>query len=132
MPNKCIMCGKIHPDFADYLMEGCDNCGSKFFFFIRQEELKKAEKDLEKLSKSEIKEIEEDIRDIVESEGVESTDTVILDIEAIRVIRAGKYEIDVSTLFNQNPIVIRIGPGKYEIDLSTMMEKWKKKHEKKD
>ncbi len=129
MPNKCTGCGKIHPDNAEYLMNGCDRCGSKFFFFVRQEDLKQAETDIEKLSKEEVKEIEEDIRDIVSEEGRElkPEDVVVLDVEAIRVIKPGKYRIDVTTLFKQKPIVIRVGPGKYEIDLSSIMPKIREK-----
>lgn len=130
MPNKCTKCGKIHPDDATYLLEkGCDRCGSRFFFYIREDALKKAEEDIKKLSKKEIKEIEKDIRYIVSEadKPIEGDDTVILDVEAIRVIKPGKYHIDVTSLFRQRPIVIRVGPGKYEIDLSTIMENLKLK-----
>ena len=130
MPNKCTKCGKIHPDDANYLIEeGCDRCGSRFFFYVRQEALKQAEEDIKRLSKTEIEEIEHDIREIVSEveEPIEDKDTVILDVEAIRVIKPGKYHIDVTNLFMQRPIVIRVGPGKYEIDLTTIMSKFRKK-----
>lgn len=131
MPNKCTKCGKIHPDDAPYLLrEGCDNCGSKFFFYVREEALKEAEEDIKKLSSNEIKEIERDIRDIVSEEEdrpLEDEETVILDVEAIRVIKPGKYRIDVTSLFQQRPIVIRVGSGKYEIDLSTLVKRFRKK-----
>ncbi len=133
MPNKCTKCGKIHPDDAPYLMDGCDRCGSKFFFYIRQEVLDQTEKDMEKINRREIKEIESDIRDIVgKEEKIKDSDTVILDIEAIRVIKPGKYRIDVTNLFNQRPIVIRVGPGKYELDLSSLMQKFKKRKKKEE
>jgi predicted nucleic acid-binding Zn-ribbon protein len=126
MPSKCTKCGKIHPDDAEYLKNGCDVCGSKFFFYIRQEVLEKEEKEVEKLTKKEIEEIEKDIRYIVsKEEKIEEEDTVILDVEAIRVVKPGKYKIDVTKLFTQKPIVIRIGPGKYEIDLTTVMSKFR-------
>ena len=48
-------------------------------------------------------------------------ETVILDLEAIRVIKPGKYTIDVTKLFKQKPIVIRVGPGKYRLDLSILL-----------
>jgi len=130
IPNKCTGCGKIHPDNADYLINGCDECGSKFFFFVREEDLQHAEKDIKELTRDEIDEIEQDIRDIISEEkagDIKLDDTVILDVEAVRVIKPGKYRIDVTTLFRQRPIVIRIGPGKYELDLSTIMPKLKKK-----
>jgi len=126
MPNKCTVCGKVHPDGAKYLVNGCDKCGSKFFFYVRKEALKEAENDIKQLSREELKEIEEDIRYII-PEDVKKDETVILDVEAIRVIKPGKYRIDVTNLFTQRPIVIRIGPGKYELDLSTLMTRLKKR-----
>lgn len=126
MPNKCTVCGKVHPDNAKYLLDGCDKCGSKFFFYVREDRLDEAEKNIEKLSSKEVKEIESDIRDIIPKD-VKSDETVILDVEAIRVIKPGKYKIDVTNLFHQEPIVIRVGEGKYELDLSVLMSKMKEK-----
>lgn len=126
MPNKCTMCGKVHPDDAKYLLEGCDQCGNKFFFYVREEHLKQMEEDTKDLTKKEIREIEEDVREIVPEEA-RRDETVVLDLEAIRIIKPGKYMIDVTTLFNQRPVIIRVGSGRYEIDLSTIKKKWKDK-----
>jgi predicted nucleic acid-binding Zn-ribbon protein len=126
MPNKCTRCGKIHADDSPFLVKGCDQCGSKFFFYIRQEALKDAEREIKDLKPKEIDEIEQDIRDIIPRH-VEKDETVVLDLEAIRVIKPGKYKIDVSNLFTQRPIVIRVGPGRYELDLTTLMTRVKKR-----
>ena len=117
MPNKCTKCGKLHPDNAEYLMEGCDSCGSKFFFYVRQDLLQEIEKDVVKLTEKDVEEIEKDVRDITGEED----ETVILDLEAIRVIKPGKYKIDVMNLFNQKPLVIRTGEGRYKLDLTTLI-----------
>ena len=131
MPNKCTKCGKIHPDEADYLLEkGCDSCGSRFFFFFRQEALKSVEEDIERLTPDDIDEIEKDIREIVHKE-LGDDETVILDLEAIRVMAPGKYAIDVTNLFTQAPIVIRLGPGKYRLDLSILMKRLKGRQKQK-
>ena len=130
MPSKCTKCGKIHPDNAPYLLSGCDECGSKFFFYFRKDILPTVEKDISKLSKKEIGEIEQDIRDII-PRGLEKEETVVLDLEAIRVIKPGKYKIDVTNIFNQKPIVIRLGPGKYKLDLTTLMSCLRKRPEEK-
>ena len=127
MPNKCTKCGKIHPDNADYLMDGCDKCGGKFFFYIREDMLENLEKDIEKLTKREITEIESDVRGILP--GLNKGDAVALDLEAVRVMKPGKYLIDITTLFNQKPIVIKVGPGKYKLDLSVLLSGLKKKPE---
>jgi predicted nucleic acid-binding Zn-ribbon protein len=125
MPNKCTRCGKIFQDDSSRLIEGCDDCGSKFFFYIRQEALDKAEKELKTLKSKEVDEIEKDIRQII-PRVVNDDETVVLDLEAIRVVRPGKYKIDVTNLFSQKPIVIRVGPGRYELDLSTLMTRLKR------
>lgn len=129
MPNKCTKCGKLHPDDADYLLTtGCNACGGRFFFFVREELVKEVEEEVADISRKEMKEIESDVREIVSAEkDVKKDDTVVLDVEAIRVIKPGKYQIDVTTLFNQRPIVVRVGAGKYEIDLSTLADKLGKK-----
>ncbi len=133
MPNKCTHCGKIHPDEADYLLEGCDECGSKFFFYIKEDNLKKAEETVKKLTKTQLKEIESDVREIISNKDKEDNNTpdkkddaVALDIEAINIRQPGKYEIDLVNLFNQSPLIIKLGAGKYKIDLSTMKFKWRK------
>ena len=127
MPNKCTRCGKLHPDTATYLLKGCDSCGSKFFFYVRGEYIEQMEKQFEQMTQQDIKEIESDVREIIAEEVKSEEETVVLDLEAIRILKPGKYVIDVTTLFTQRPVVIRVGPGKYELDLSTMMSRWKRK-----
>ena len=118
MPNKCTACGTVHPDDAPYLLtEGCNKCGSRFFFFVKQEALQQIEKEVETISQEEMKEIEEDVREIV---GTSEEETVILDLESVRVVQPGKYAIDVTNLFKQRPIVIRTAEGKYKLDLSSL------------
>jgi len=125
MPSKCTKCGKIHPDNAPYLIKGCDECGSKFFFYFRKDLLPSAEKEMGKLSQKQMNEIEKDIREIMPHD-IDKKDTVVLDLESIRVIKPGKYKIDVTSLFSQKPLVIRVSPGKYKLDLTTLMTRLKK------
>jgi len=49
-------------------------------------------------------------------------DVIVLDVETIRVIKPGKYEIDIMQLFRGKPIVIRIADGKYIIDLDSAFD----------
>jgi predicted nucleic acid-binding Zn-ribbon protein len=121
MPNKCVKCGKIHPDDSVDLIRGCDQCGGKFFFYVRSGLLEQTEEELGRLSQEEIEEIETDIREIV-ADKVREDDTVILDLEAIKILKPGKYAIDVTKLFTQKPLIIKLGPGKYKIDLSTLLK----------
>jgi predicted nucleic acid-binding Zn-ribbon protein len=147
MPNKCTKCGKLHDDDANYLLTtGCNACGGRFFFFVREGYVPEVEEEVSHITKKEMKEIERDIRSILpvrmrekkdlvtkdnevkageaKKEEKQEEETVVLDIEAIRVIKPGKYRINVETLFNQKPIVVKVGTGKYEIDFSVLAEKF--------
>ena len=117
MSHKCVRCGKLHIDNAKYLINGCDECGSKFFFYVSEEGEKRAQRITENLTKKQIREMETDVRSIL---GHENKKVLVLSIEAIRLISPGKYELDLINLFNQTPLVIKIGEGKYEIDITEL------------
>jgi predicted nucleic acid-binding Zn-ribbon protein len=38
-------------------------------------------------------------------------------MEAIRILKPGKYELDLVHLFKNDPLVYKVGEGKYIIDL---------------
>jgi len=42
---------------------------------------------------------------------------VILDLESVRVLQPGKFEIDIVSLMNRKPIVFKLEEGKYLIDI---------------
>ena len=119
MPHQCVHCGKMYPAGSKEILEGCKDCGGHFFFYIRDEQLKKARENPIELPQEEKEKIEKDIREManIEDEMV----PVILDIESVRVISPGKYEIDVVNLFGKDrPIIFKIEEGKYIIDLTMM------------
>ena len=117
MPHQCVHCSKIYPKASKEIIEGCRECGGHFFFYIKDEQLKKAEEKPIEIPKEEKKKSEKDIREIA---GIhDEASPVILDIESIRVLSEGKYEIDVVSLFSKKkPIIYKIEEGKYIIDLS--------------
>ena len=44
---------------------------------------------------------------------------VILDLESVRVLNPGKFEIDIVSLMNRKPIVFKLQEGKYLIDIES-------------
>jgi len=128
MPHQCVRCNTFYDDGCQEIVKGC-KCGAKLFFYIRKERLDQARKVTDqfiKLSPKEKKQVEDDVFSIV---GYEPTDEapVVLDIEAIRVVRPGKFELDLVHLFNKDdPLVYKLGEGKYIIDLA---ETFKRKSE---
>jgi predicted nucleic acid-binding Zn-ribbon protein len=120
MPYKCVHCEKVYEDGSEEILKGCNSCHSKFFFYIRKEKLEELEKNKKEkieLSSSEKKQVEQDIRDIVGAEDEETP--VFLDFESIKVIKPGKYLLDISKLFEiGKPRVYQLEDGKYIVDLS--------------
>jgi predicted nucleic acid-binding Zn-ribbon protein len=47
---------------------------------------------------------------------------VILDIESIRVLKPGQYEIDLVDLFKGKPVIYKLEEGKYIIDLASTFQ----------
>ena len=121
MPYKCVHCSKLYDDGAQEVLKGCSECHSKFFFYIKKEKLpfisQTSVNELE-LSSEEKKQIETDVRDIA---GVEDEETpVFLDFESVKVIKQGKYLIDLTKLFTEKPKVYQLEDGKYIVDLTSI------------
>ena len=116
MVHQCVRCGELYKDGAKELLSGC-KCGGRFFFFVRNETLEKVKNFQVKLTDIDKKKIERDVYDML---GVKDKDKpVILDLESIRILKPGQYEISLVDLFKGKPLVYRLEEGKYIIDLSS-------------
>lgn len=122
MPHQCVKCSRIIPAGSEELLNSCKGCGGKFFFYIRQEQLEKIkENSLIEIPEEDKASIESDIREMVGITNEE--EPVILDLESVRAIGDGKFEIDVVNLFNKKrPLIYKIEEGKYLIDLATTLK----------
>ena len=119
MPYRCVHCSSIYKDGARETLTGC-TCGSKFFFYLKEEKLREilqhASPESE-LNVNEKKQIESDVREIV---GVTNNEKpVFLDFESIKIIKPGKYLLDITKLFSKDkPRIYHLEDGKYIIDLT--------------
>ena len=122
MPHQCVHCSKIIEVGSKEILEGCNNCGGKFFFYIRDEQAEKIKEAREipipEFNTIDKKQVEEDVRSILNIE--DESKPVILDLESIRVLQPGKFEIDIVSLMNRKPIVFKLSEGKYVIDIEGM------------
>ena len=127
MPHQCVRCNTFYEDGARELLKGC-SCGGRLFFFIKKEKLEEMRKITEevKLTQKDKEQIEQDIFDLVGSE-IDQDQPVILDLEAIRIVRPGKYELDLVHLFKNEPLIFKLEDGKYMIDLVQSFERYRKK-----
>ena len=72
------------------------------------------------LEKEEKERIEKDVREMI---GIEEEEPVILDLESVRVIKPGKFEIDIVNLFDRKrPLIYKLEEGKYIIDLAASLK----------
>lgn len=120
MPYKCVHCNQIYEDGSKEILTGCTSCRGKFFFYIKKdkvEQVKQEQNKEEELSETEKLQIEQDVREIV---GVQDEETpVFLDFESVKVMKPGKYLIDVAKLFSkETPKVYQLEDGKYIVDLA--------------
>ncbi len=70
------------------------------------------------MTDEEKEQIEKDVRDIAGIEEGEEETPVILDFESVKIIKPGKYLLDVGNLFSkQRPLIYKWEDGKYFIDL---------------
>jgi len=125
MPHQCVKCGAIFEDDAKEIMKGC-SCGSRHFFYIRQEKFNKLKAAIAKLSAQEAGEVEKDVLEIID-EVEEEMPPVVLDFGSVRVSKPGKYELDVVKLFKEQPVIYELSDGKYIVDLASVFERSKKK-----
>jgi len=126
MPHQCVRCNTFYEDGSSEILKGC-KCGSKLFFFVKKDALKRAQQVTSDLSPAEKKQIERDVLDLMDITQNEDT-PVILDFEAIRILKPGKFELDLVKLFDKtNPMIYKVGDGKYMIDVAETFERVRKK-----
>ena len=130
IPHQCVKCGEIYQDGSNEILKGC-KCGAKLFFFIRKEKLEQAQKEIKdlNLTKKDKVQIEKDVFDIIGAK-IEDDKPVVLDIESIKILKPGKYELDLVHLFKRKqPLIYKLDDGKYVIDL---IETFKKSRDEED
>jgi uncharacterized protein len=122
MPHQCVKCSRIIPVGSRELIEGCENCGGHFFFYIKEEQLERLKENPINIPEEEKSKVEKDIREIA---GIIDEDApVILDIESVRAVGSGKFEIDIVNLFRKDrPLIYKLEEGKYIIDLASTLKK---------
>lgn len=126
MPHRCVHCSSVYEDGSQEILKGCSSCGSRFFFYLTQEKLdkiKQTNEEVLELTNTEKKQIEKDVRDIAGLK--EDDDTpIVLDFESVKILRPGKYLIDVHNLFTkERPLIYKLEDGKYIIDIAANLKK---------
>ena len=122
MSHQCVRCGIMYEDGAKEILKGC-SCGSRFFFFVNKAQLEKMKNITVNLSEQEKDQIETDVKDMIGE--LLDDKPVILDLENVRVLRPGQYEISLIDIFKGKPLVYKLEEGKYVVDLASTFESLK-------
>ncbi len=131
MPHQCVRCGKLHDDGDSTLLKKGCACGSRLWFFVKQESIERAKTINTNLTTEQKLQIEEDVLDVVGADK-EGDEAVVLDLESVRVPEPGKFELDLVQLFNkENPVVFKLAEGKYVIDVPESFERHAESQKKK-
>ena len=130
MPHQCVSCGTFYEDGAKEILLGCSSCQGKLFFYIKKEKLEELKKQgktqVFELSRDDKRQIEEDVYDILGTD-IDRSKPIILDIESIRILKPGQYELDLVNLFNKKqPLIYKLEDGKYMIDILESFKKLRK------
>ena len=124
MPHQCVRCNKFYEDGAKEILKGC-LCGARLFFYIKKERLEESKKITENLTKEEKKEVEKDVLDLVDADMAKEK-PIVLDLESIKIMKPGKYELDLVRMFKGEPLIFKLEEGKYIIDIPESFKKIKK------
>ena len=101
MPHRCMNCGKVYEDESDKLIEGCE-CGCSLFMYEKDAEPDRSEEELQE----EKQKVESDIEDMM-----------MAGEEERGHIQIGVYELNISRLLNEMPLIISKDEGIYHIHL---------------
>ncbi|HIP25191.1 MAG TPA: hypothetical protein EYG81_01820 [Archaeoglobus profundus] len=115
MPHKCTKCGKMYADGDMSILNGCE-CGNNRFLYVPKESIPKETNLIEK------REINEN--EIIDTRGGYRGD----DIECVRIIAPGQYEINIENILKMDGIIIKLQEeGRYIIHLPSLLKKRSKK-----
>jgi predicted nucleic acid-binding Zn-ribbon protein len=106
-------CGKVYEDDSDKLIEGCE-CGCSLFMYESDAEPDKTEEELQE----EKEKVESDIQEMVmEGEEERGMIQIEFDLDSIQVHGEGVYELNISRLLNEMPLIISKDEGVYHVHL---------------
>ncbi|MEK6812556.1 MAG: Zn-ribbon containing protein [Nanoarchaeota archaeon] len=127
MPHQCVKCGRLFEDAAQELLQGCGSCGGKFFFFMKKKDVETVQEATAKLTVDDKKQLEKDALELIGEEDTEEgiDQPVVLDLESIRMLKPGKFEIDLVDIFKGRPLVYKLEEGKYIIDIASSFKERK-------
>lgn len=134
MPHKCAVCSKIYENYAVELMSGCQ-CGSKIFVYLKTApaQAKKSMPSAAPGPAAKIEKIVDEVTATIKDLKKSKKSKINFDMDTIKVIEDGVYDININKILNNEPIIIEIKEdGKYFIHLASVFKEKSKNNLEKE
>ena len=119
MPHRCTKCGKLYEDGDMSILNGCI-CGNNKFLYVPKRTIPK---EIDLIEEKEINENEIEIIKTSKSDKDKEED-----IECVRIISPGQYEINIENMLKIDGLIIELREeGRYIIHLPSLLKKKNKK-----
>ena len=120
MPHKCVRCGQTFDNQSMKLLTGCD-CGSRVFLFLRDDQVaEQKEGETAEKPTPDLGWLEEELSFLAKEKPV----SIDLDaVENLRILEQGSYELDLQSLMQGEPLVVKSDKGIYYIKMPSKLEK---------
>lgn len=113
MPHKCVRCGKVFGNGSSELLRGCE-CGSRVFIFL------KGAQEAEEVDVTKLGWLEQELGEFSKEKPV----SLELDAaENVKILEKGAYELNVKSLMDGNPLVVKNDKGVYFIKIPPLRKR---------
>lgn len=126
MTHRCMNCGREYTEEDEELVEGC-KCGSNLFLY-EKDTTDDAEEQEETVDEDEVmQEIDDYLDSIKEHEPGAGDTNIRFDLQSIRVLEEGVYEIDLKKLLDEVPLIVEVKDGNYHLHLASVFTQGEEK-----
>jgi len=113
MPHKCVRCGAEYEDGSPELLKGC-GCGSRVFVYSKPEQEARVQ-----ATQEDVKALEKELEPLTRNRPV----SIEWSPENVRVLEKGLYEIDIKSLMQGDPIVVKTDKEVYFVRFPAVKKK---------
>lgn len=125
MTHRCMNCGREYTEDDEELVEGCA-CGSNLFLY--EQDAASDEPAQEDVDEDEVMQEIDDYLDSIKDNEPGAGDTNIrFDLQSIRVLEEGVYEIDLKKLLDEVPLIVEVKDGNYHLHLASVFTQGEEK-----
>ncbi|MCJ7428960.1 MAG: hypothetical protein MUP66_01070 [Candidatus Nanohaloarchaeota archaeon QJJ-5] len=126
MTHRCMNCGNEYTEDDEELVEGCE-CGSNLFLYEKEGS---SDDDPAQEAVDEdavMQEIDEYLESIKDKEPGAGDTNIRFDLQSIRVLEEGVYEIDLKKLLDEVPLIVEVKDGNYHLHLASVFTQGEEK-----